>query len=626
LKLDYASLGLKVGLEVHQQLDTGRLFSRTPGVLREDSTHFEIKRRLRPTASELGEMDAAAKHEFLKEKTFVYEGYFDTDSLVETDSEPIGSVNEASLQTTLEVALLSNAHIFDVPLVMRKLVIDGSNTSGFQRTILIASNGKIVVNGLEVGVSTIILEEDSARLIGRKGKETRYRLDRLGIPLIEFTTEPQEVSPKEIKEIARAIGELFRRTGSMKRGLGSIRQDINISIKGGARIELKGVQDLESFELFVEREVQRQLSLIELKKRMIKMGLKKSSFSKKNFCDVSSVFVSTNCRFLCGKNVFGVKLEKMRGLLGFEIQQGRRFGSDISSQVKARTDLGILHSDELPKHGVSEDEVLSVRNLLGCKEEDAFAIVCGKKECSFVALETVLERCAIALDGVPSETRNALLDGNSEYSRPISGSERMYPETDIAPLFISKKELVHLKKNLPLETSKRKELYVKKFGLSEKLADEMKRSNRARFFEETVKRGFNPKTTAVFLLEGLTQLKREKVNIDLLSKEMILELLEALKKGKISQDVLLQVAGAWVGEKELPLEHILKKAGFEKADEADLRKKISEIVHEKETIVKSQKERAIGPLMGIVMAEFRGKADGKAISRILSEEIRKVIQ
>ncbi|MEK6818878.1 MAG: Glu-tRNA(Gln) amidotransferase GatDE subunit E, partial [Nanoarchaeota archaeon] len=229
--MDYQKVGLKAGLEIHQQLDTGKLFSRTPSYLRSDSPNFTIKRKLHKVAGETGEVDKAVQYESSLNKELTYEGYFDTTSLVELDESPPQPLDQEALEEALKIALLLNCEIFPVSQIMRKTVIDGSNTSGFQRTFLIAHSGSLKTSFGEVKIESIALEEDSARIISKEKDKAIYRLDRLGIPLVEITTTPTMFHPEEVKETALKLGEILRAC-KVKRGIGTIRQDINVSIKG----------------------------------------------------------------------------------------------------------------------------------------------------------------------------------------------------------------------------------------------------------------------------------------------------------------------------------------------------------------------------------------------------------
>lgn len=266
--LDYKKLGLKVGLEIHQQLDTHKLFCDCPSEIRKDKPDIIVKRELRPLAGETGVIDKAALYEKRKKKFYIYEAYSNTTCLVELDEEPPHLVNEEALELSLILSKMLNCEIPGYVQFMRKTVVDGSNTSGFQRTALIGIDGYIETKEGKIGITNVCLEEDAGRRVAEDQESVTYRLDRLGIPLIEIGTAPDIKSPEQAKEVAQYIGNLLRSTGKVIRGIGTIRQDLNVSIAKGARIEIKGVQDLRSIPELVEKEVERQLELVNQNKKV----------------------------------------------------------------------------------------------------------------------------------------------------------------------------------------------------------------------------------------------------------------------------------------------------------------------------------------------------------------------
>src|SRR3989344_305360 len=257
-KIDYGKIGLKAGIEIHQQLDTGKLFCKCLGYLRKDEPDFKVKRKLHKVAGEVGEVDSAVEYEANLDKEFVYEGYYDNNCLVELDEEPPCEINENALNEVLKIALLLNCEIYSATQVMRKTVINGSNTSGFQRTVLIAHDGKLETSFGEIGIEGICLEEEAARIISKDEKKVVYRLDRLGIPLVEIATAPDMKTPEQIKEVALKLGEIVRAC-KVKRGIGTIRQDINVSVKGHDKVEIKGFQDPAIMIKAVQLEAERQI-------------------------------------------------------------------------------------------------------------------------------------------------------------------------------------------------------------------------------------------------------------------------------------------------------------------------------------------------------------------------------
>ncbi len=610
MELDYKKLGLKCGIEVHQQLDTGKLFCRCPSLLKETGgENSRIVRRLRPVASELGEFDAAALEAFKKGNYCEYLAFDDMNA------------DREALETGLKIALMTKASIVNEAIVMRKAVIDGSNTSGFQKTMLLSHGGSIDIGNKEIGLQSLALEEDAARPIEQKGKKIVYSLDRLGIPLLELATDPDMNTPEEIKKGAKKIGELFRRTCKARRGLGSIRQDLNISIKEGARVEIKGVQNLSIIEEAVKREVQRQISLIKIREELSNRKIEKNQL-KNNFVEITDVFSKSDSKMIKatignGQKSFGVKLSGFDGLLGTEIQKDRRFGTELADNVKAKTGLkGILHKDELPGYGISEKEVEKVKEKLGIEEQDGFALVIGNKEDCITGLEAVVSRCKQAFSGVPEETRNILENGNTAYSRPLPGAARMYPETDIEPEEILKKELKRIKKSLPLTVEEREKLYKTK-GLSENLSGKMKLSNQACFFEKLLKKGFNATTSAVLLLETARQIERETGKE--IQKTDIEKILLMEKTGKLTKDIFAEVLRK-ISEGN-SVEESLKKAGTGNTSSKEVEKIIEEIVKRNSKTIQEKGDFAVKALMGEAMKELRGKASGEEIMKLISKKI-----
>jgi len=276
MQLDYEKLNFKCGIEIHQQLDTHKLFCNCPSIIRDDKPDIVIKRKLRASAGESGEVDAAALHESKRDKQFIYQAYSDTTCLVELDEEPPHDLNKEALEITLQVALMLNAKVVDKICFMRKTVVDGSNTSGFQRTALIATDGFVETSKGKVSVDSICLEEEAAKIVKRTENEDTYNLSRLGIPLVEIATAPDIKDPEHCKETAKKLGMVLRSTNKVKRGLGTIRQDVNLSIKGKSRVEIKGFQDLKNMPKIIENEVKRHLKLLE-KGKEIKKEVRKAN-------------------------------------------------------------------------------------------------------------------------------------------------------------------------------------------------------------------------------------------------------------------------------------------------------------------------------------------------------------
>jgi glutamyl-tRNA(Gln) amidotransferase subunit E len=622
----YKKLGLRVGFEIHQELDTHKLFCNCPSTLREEEPPIKVRRRLRPTQSELGEVDRAALAEAIKGKGFRYHVHPETICLVELDSEPPHPINQEAVDIALEIALLLNAKPVDEAQVMRKIVIDGSNTCGFQRTILMATDGWVEAKGKRIKIPTICLEEDAARKFGEDAELIDYRLDRLGIPLMEIATGPDFTDPFTPTEVALYIGRILRATGKVKRGIGTIRQDINVSIRDGARQEIKGIQELGLISTVIEREVQRQIALLKIRDELKKRD---ATEIEKKFINVTEVFSDTDSRVIQnaitkGGIVLAVKLPKFAGLIGKELQPGRRFGTELADFAKIYGKVGgIFHTDELPACGISAEEVEKLRNATEAGPEDAVVIVADLKERAEKALDAIIDRVNQALKGVPEGTRRALPDGNTEYMRPLPGAARMYVETDIPPITITERRVKEIKERLPELPEIKQRRFIEVYRLSEDLAKRMSLSENAWLFEQLVKKyKVEPTLVATTLEETLVELKREGIPIHRIQESAFGELFDLISKGRLAKeaipDVLREVA------KGVRVRVAVKRLSLERMTKVELLELISKVIRANQELIKKRGMAALKPLMGIVMGKVRGRADGKLVYKLLEGKLRKL--
>lgn len=612
----YEELGLRVGLEIHQQLDTERkLFCHCPTELRTEEPEFEIKRKLRPSFSEKGKIDQAALAEVKKGLTFVYQGY-DSVCLVELDEEPPHPLCEEAVDTGIEVALMLNAAPVDEIHTMRKIVIDGSNTSGFQRTLLLATSGKLQIGDKVYDIPTLCLEEDAARIIETRGTEKVYRLDRLGIPLIEVATGPNITTPHEAREIALALGQILRATHKVKRGLGTIREDINISVRDGARCEIKGVQVLDLIAVYVEREVERQQNLIEISKEL----KERNASVPQDIYDVSSCFTNTKAKIIQSAlkkgNVLGINLRGFSGLVGREIQPGRRLGTEFSERAKIVGVGGIFHSDELPAYGINPEEVAAVKTVMNCTDLDAFVLVADTEEKSRKALQEVVLRAEEALNGVPEETREPLPDGNTRYARPLPGAERMYPETDIPSLVITKERIEKIQESLPELPHIKLNRFITAYELTEEHAVKILHSGYEDLFEETQTFKLKP-TLFIRAIDIVKSLEHSQKYIQ--DENELKILFEMLAEGDIVKEALDEILPQLADGVKM------SEISVETVSQSDVEALIKQVVDAHIDIVREKGMRAVAPLMGKCMKELRGKVDGKVVNDVLKSEIQKRI-
>ncbi|MBI2572427.1 Glu-tRNA(Gln) amidotransferase subunit GatE [Candidatus Woesearchaeota archaeon] len=598
----HKKLGLKCGLEIHQQLEGTKLFCSCPTLLRDDAPHFSVRRKLRASAGESGVVDAAAAAEQQRNRMFVYEGYKDTTCLVELDAQPPKEISTNALYTGLQFSHAVGAQVPAVVQVMRKTVVDGSNTSGFQRTVLLGRHGNIETSEGNVRVSNITIEEDSCKNIVDTENGRVYRMDRLGVPLIEIGTEPDIKSPQQCQEAAKKIGMILRSLPGIKRGLGTIRQDVNVSIEGGERIEIKGAQDLRMIPTLVELEAKRQEELLKIKNE-----LKGKKLDVLVIVDLTSELKDSPSKMIQksvsskGK-VLGTILKGFKGMIGRELQPNYRLGTEFSWRAKIKAGVGgIFHSDELPNYGITEDDVAKVRDVLKCAEQDAFILVADKEEKARRALMAVHERVGELWKGIPKEVRKANDDGTTSYMRPISGAARMYPETDV-PLVVLKGREVELPELLDAKI----ERYQKEYGMARDLAEHIAKGDKVMLFEETVSKyaQIKPAFIADTLTSTVLEIKRvhneepEKVT-DEQWRKVFLYLSQDLIHKDIIIDVLLDM-----------IKGVFDLKKYEGLSTEELHRVII-------SVIEKNKGAPQGALMGLCMKALAGKASGQVIAREL---------
>ncbi len=633
MKLNFEKLGLKAGLEIHQQLDTKtKLFCNCPTKLRDiKDSNGEFIRYLQPMQSELGEVDQAALAEAMLKRKFIYKAY-DTTCLVENDEEPPRCMNEEALRICLEIALLLNMQVVEQVHVMRKIVIDGSNTSGFQRTALVATDGYLETSEGRVRIHSLCLEEEAAQIVALDKDSVTYSLDRLGIPLVEIGTAPDIKSPQHAKEVARQIGMLLRSTRKVKRGIGTIRQDVNISIKDGARVELKGVQDLDLLDVIVEREVLRQLNLLEIREELRRRNA--ADFAPEIY-DVTEVFADTKSAVIAralktGGKVLAAKLPKFSSILAREIQPGRRFGSELADYAKRFGVGGIFHTDELPSYGITSEDIAVLRSRINAAEGDCIILIADIESRARNAILAALDRAKMALKGVPEETRRVLADGNSSYMRPLPGAARMYPETDVPPVAVDLKLLEKIRASLPETLESKKKRYMQKYGLNEELAELIANSMNFELFEQVMNQFQVPPTIAVRTLEVIPQeLKRDGIPVWQLTEEHYMQIFDLLSKQKLAKEGIPSVLRLLALNPERSAEAAAKELGLGvemKMIEQEVERIIQQIVEERKEFIEQKGREALNPLMGVAMKQFRGKVDGKLVSKLLEQKIEELLE
>jgi len=572
-------VSLKAGLEVHQQLDCGKLFCKCDEFDIEDNLVF--KRKLHATSSEMGNIDIAAKSEGIREFTYFNRG---CNCLVYTDEEPPRGPNKKAVDIALQFAKLVNSTILEEVHFMRKVVVDGSNTSGFQRTALIATGGQIQYEGGILELDQICLEEDSCR--HGKNKD-EYLLDRLGIPLLEVTTKPQLKESNQVQQAAKALGRLLRAC-HVKRGLGTIRQDVNVSINGGQRVELKGFQDLSSMPQVVENEMLRQSNLNNLSKGKTSEPIIVSEYFKDR------------------KFAIACKLVGWKGILGTNKSEKNhvRMGRELADYAKKAGVKGLMHSDELPAYGISEKETRKLHEILDCQDKDAFILIFGEENMAKDAIQRVIER--VKTTGVPKEVRRVTPENLTRYIRPMPGASRMYPETDIPPLKLKDIQVI-----VPKTLDEREKL----LPLNDEESKQMVSRNLDQRFKSLMGHCKEPKIMSRILLHTLPNIVSK--DIPLISDNEIITVLDLVNKERISKEGIEEALIQMATGQEIQL--------GSKNIEEEVERFIDLLIKKKKEFVKERGMSAIGPLMGPVMSEFRGKIDGAKINALLIDRIKNEI-
>jgi len=631
-KFSINDVGVKVGLEIHQQLATNKKLFCNCTPIESDEYSIKFQRKLRASKSELGEFDPAALFESTKSKTIMYYANHESSCLVEQDEEPPHELDEDARKIALIISSALKSNIFDEIYPMRKTVIDGSNTTGFQRTMLISQGGFYNAGETKIGIQSICLEEDAAKILGEEGSIRKFGLERLGVPLVEIATEPFEVELTEIKKIALSLGRILRSTKKVKRGLGSIRQDVNVSIKDGKGvvIEVKGVQQLDQLEKVVEYEAKRQHGLLKISKKIQEKNWKFTNDDKKDITELFSKCKSKIIQNAIKKNqkIISISFRNLAGMFGYSPYEGIRLGREVAELVRFFGIGGVFHSDELPNYGVEESDLEELKKFTEIKENDAFLILAAPDE----KIHTVVDQIVLRIEhikehGIPIDTRLATQSGETKFLRPRPGAARMYPETDIPPIIITNKELSEAEKNIPKSWDESIKELETKYKINSQLAEQIFDSRYIGLFEEIVKEiNTNPTFVASILCSSITNLERSGLDSNLLKNEEIFKLFQLLEEGKIAKESIEIIFENLMAGKSKTVEEAMKNASIQSVNEDDLEKIIKEIVDKNEEIVKNQKERSMGPLMGIVMKELRGKASGETINKILLENIKKKIE
>lgn len=625
-EIDFQKIGLKVGLEIHQQLNTDKkLFCKCKPIENNEYTE-KFSRNLRTAKSELGELDPAALFEKTKSKKINYYANSQSSCLVEKDEEPPHDLDYDAKDISLLISSMLESKIFSEIHVMRKTVIDGSNTSGFQRTMLVSQGGNLKVNGKNIGVQAVCLEEDAAKLLKDEQNERNYSLDRLGVPLVEIALEPVSTKPSEVKEIALTLGRLLRATRTVKRGIGSIRQDVNISVMNSGVVEVKGVQQLDQLEKIIGYEAKRQHGLILIAEKLKKLSI---TITKEDVFDVTEIFKACESKIIqkalkSNAKIRAIRIRNFSGLFGFEPYTEIRLGKEIGQLVRFFGIGGVFHSDELPNYGINDSDVDKIRKHLELADADGFLIIAGEDPKLDYAVNSIVKRIQDAANGVPAETRAATQDGETVFLRPRPGASRMYPETDISSISVTPEEVkrasdrANATKSWDESIAEIQQKYDLNFQLSEQIFD----SEHMKIFEKICENKKNsPNFVASILCSSITNLERQGLDATLLKPEHVIESFELLASGKIPKESLEIIFESIMSGKSENVSTAMQSTNVSSMDEGELNGILDKIIQNNMDLVEKLGDKAITTLMGLAMKEVRGKASGKMINDLLRKKI-----
>jgi len=613
----YKNLGFKCGLEIHQRLATKhKLFCSCSADTPNDQQIGQITRKQRAVAGELGLVDRSTSFESSRKRSFVYNVFKSTSCLVDIDEEPPHKVNPEAMESALRFASAFNLKVPDEIEPMRKQVVDGSDPSSFQRSMMVAFDGYVEVNGRKVPIPSMFLEEESSGIEGTKDETVFYNVDRIGIPLVEIDTDPSISNPKEAKQVALKIGAILRLTGKkhgglvtsdVQRGIGTIRQDVNVSIAQGTRVEMKGLQDIEYMDILIENEVERQVKLVEIKKMLLGKGASVPGDAK----DLSKTMAHATGKIITESLshdgiVLGALLRGFGGMLGMEINPDRRLGSEISDYAKMAGVKGIIHSDEdLGKYGISSELITSIKKELGAKDGDAFILVTAQRSMCELATGFALDRARMALSTVPPETR-AVADakkGTTRFMRPLPGGSRMYPETDAEPIEVSARHYDKIKADTVYMDERiakiRKELN------NQQLAEQLAYSTRLQLYEYIISKVKDVNlVVAATLLEKVRELERSGITFDM-DRDVMAEIFAKYSRGEITKAAIGEII-KYSPRSTADIDRVIKSKSLSRISGAKLG-----------DIIKSLGSKEKGDALREVMSKYRFNVDGEELNNML---------
>ncbi len=634
---EYKELGLTSGIEIHQQIKTAKkLFCHCPVIMHKDNDFDAVVvRHMRPTLSELGEYDGTALMEFKTRKEVVYELYHDCVCTYEMDDTPPFMINQDAVDIALVVSLLLGCTMIDELFITRKQYLDGSIPTGFQRTCIVGIDGSIRHKGKRIHIRQLGLEEDACREVSDVGHRITFKADRLGMPLVEVVTERDMVTPWEVEDVAEQIGTSLKGMGLVHRGLGSVRQDVNVSIAGSTRVEIKGVPQVSLIGPLVHYEALRQKHLLEIKDELASRGITKEClrFWDRDITDVigelDSNILKKGLESQPESCLVAMGLGKLAGLLSHELQPQKPFAYEISQRIKVIACLddepNIVWNDGRIRAGDLSDNAWSrVFLALGASRDDAVILVWGSRQDVRTAVSETQLRIEDAIDGVPNETRQAYENGTTGFERILPGPDRMYPDTDLPPIAISAERIERARSRIdtnPFEAFER----FRHLGLPEEAIKQLMRTGKWKLFDRVVSElGVGPRFAAFVLTERLRWLERAGFDVSELSDDEVMEIFEAHKRGRLSQEAVswvLRDIVAFDDALEVAMErYVLDSPGEEAVNEAVCER----LKSRRDLLDVLPADKVFNVLMGDIMRSTRLKLEPRSVAKALRKGLSEV--
>jgi glutamyl-tRNA(Gln) amidotransferase subunit E len=629
---DYDRIGFMSGLEVHQQLLTEKkLFCHCPaGIYQKDEEYdAEVIRHMRPTLSELGEYDGTALMEFKTRKNIVYRINNKTACTYEVDDTPPFLINKDALEKALIITILCKFNVVGEVHITRKQYLDGSIPTGFQRTAILGVEGEIELKNKKVRLIQLSIEEDSCREISDVGHWRVYKTDRLGMPLIETVTYPDMKNPDEVKEACDYIRFLNRSTGLVRTGMGAARQDVNVSCKGGTRVEIKGVAHTKWIPELTHNECFRQWSLLairdELRQRVSDWQNWKIEYTYLDYDAFVITHPAIKSAKESGKKLLAVRLPHFKGILSWYNQPGIMFAQEIADRLKVIACLdfpNMVHS-ELPVQVITDSDMEIIKMIMNCDEEkDALIVFWATEDDVATALETIEERCKMAFEGVPNETRKSFEDGTTMFERVLPGPDRMYPDTDSTPIPLSVEYIENLKKRVP-NTVRERVNQMLAWGIPESSHTYILSRNLYPYIEKTINEfGIDPTVAGKFFGQELKKIEGRYQKSQDFTYDRLLDLIAFLKQNNLHCPLGIYMLPELYQHPNMDFESILTILKFKRSNKEELMSKIDFLVEKYNSEAKNKtKENSLNWVMG----QIRPMAVGNMDLNELKEEIEKRI-